>query len=231
MRLLGLLIVALPLGLVAWYYRRPDPAGRVLDPDPVPNFPAPDPVTWSTSNGTIDSGGPAPAELPAFELLPLPDWLTAAGIQVAPDPADTLTTSGGSISISQSWSTPAAGLQYAAAFAQAEQFYGLPANMLSSIAYQESRYNKNARSSMGAIGLMQFLPATARDYGIDPTDPLQSIDGAARYMRDLYKKFGSWDQALAAYNWGQGNLARKGIDAAPTETKNYLSQILARVFP
>lgn len=228
MRAVGLLLVAMPLALVAWFYRRQDPAGGLVSDAGAAMLPTM--PSWSTPAGTIASEPPAPDLLPAFELQQLPDWLTYAGIEVTSAPADTLTTYGGSISLTQNWTTPSAGLQYADAFATAEKFYGLPTNLLSAVAYQESRYNKNARSNMGAIGLMQFLPSTARDYGIDPTDPMQSIDGAARYLRDLYKKFGSWESALAAYNWGQGNLSRKGIDAAPTETKNYFSQILARVF-
>jgi len=226
MKVLGIIVAVLPLALVAWYYRRAAATdGGLVAVTDEPIYPA-----WSTPLGSISSTAPTQdysvSDAPAFELLTLPDWISGGAAEL---PADTLTTSGGSIQLTPNWQTPAAGLQYADAFFHAEQFYGLPANMLSSIAYQESRYNKNARSKAGAIGLMQFLPSTARDYGIDPTDPIASIDAAGRYMRDLYKKFGSWDQALAAYNWGQGNLAKKGLSAAPAETQNYFSQILARL--
>ena len=119
---------------------------------------------------------------------------------------------------------------FLAAFSAAESKYGLPPDILNRVAYQESRYDPNAISPAGAIGLMQFMPATAKDFGINPADPFQSIDAAGRYLSQLYKMFGSWQQALAAYNWGPGNmrkhLARHGalnVAALPDETRKYLS--------
>lgn len=140
---------------------------------------------------------------------------------------DVMTAAANAAATVRQWTTPGKGAAYAAAFDAAEVANGLPAGMLSRIAYQESRYNPAARSPAGALGLMQFMPATAAGFGIDPLDPHASIDAAGRYMKSLYAQFGTWEKALAAYNWGQGNVMRKGIDAAPTETKNYFSQILA----
>jgi len=73
------------------------------------------------------------------------------------------------------------------------------------------------------------MPATAAEMGIDPLDPFAAIDAAARYLRSLYRQTGAWDKALAAYNWGIGNVQRKGIARAPTETQNYFRQILADI--
>lgn len=104
-------------------------------------------------------------------------------------------------------------------------------NLLASMAFQESRFNPNARSRAGATGLMQFMPGTAAQYGIDPTDPNQSIDGAARMMRDLLDKYnGNTSNALAAYNWGQDNVdkwLKKGGNAAalPAETRDYIEKV------
>lgn len=119
---------------------------------------------------------------------------------------------------------------FLAAFAATESKYGLPPDMLNRVAYQESRYNPNARSAAGAIGLMQFMPATAGDFGINPLDPFQSIDAAGRYLSQLYAQFKSWPIALAAYNWGQGNmrkhLAKHGglnVASLPDETRKYLA--------
>lgn len=119
---------------------------------------------------------------------------------------------------------------YLAAFETAELKYGLPRDLLSRVAYQESRYDKDAISPVGAIGLMQFMPATAVEYGIDPRDPFQSIDAAGKYLSRLYRMFGNWSVAIAAYNWGPGNmrkhLAKHGalnIAAIPDETRKYLS--------
>jgi hypothetical protein len=126
-----------------------------------------------------------------------------------------------------SWVTPAKGKVYQAAFDAATAAYGLPAGLLSRVAYQESRYNPNAKSPAGALGLMQFMPATAKDFGLNPLDPEASIWAAAKYLKQLYNKFGNWKEALAAYNWGQGNVAKKGLEKAPTETRNYFGSILA----
>lgn len=116
------------------------------------------------------------------------------------------------------------------AFRSAESKYGLPPDLLNRVAYQESRYNPAAVSPVGAIGLMQFMPATAKDFGIDPRDPFQSIDAAGKYLSQLYKMFNNWPAAIAAYNWGPGNmrkhLAKYGklnIAAIPDETRKYLS--------
>lgn len=129
------------------------------------------------------------------------------------------------------WQPPAA---YAATIAQAEQRHAIPQNMLARLLYQECRWREDIisgrlRSPAGAIGIAQFMPATARELGIDPLDPVQAIDAAGRYLASLYRKFGTWTQALAAYNWGQGNVQRKGLGAAPAETRAYYSEILADV--
>jgi hypothetical protein len=70
---------------------------------------------------------------------------------------------------------------------------------------QESHFDPTARSAAGAIGIAQFTLATAHDYGFDPTDPVASLDGGARYMRNLNREFGyDYRKALAAYNAGPG---------------------------
>ena len=130
------------------------------------------------------------------------------------------------------WTPPAAAKPYLAAIAAAEQRYNLPTNLLARLIHQESRYRDDiitgkTKSPAGALGIAQFMPATARQFGINPLNPWESIDAAGRYLKQLYGQFGRWDKALASYNWGQGNVSRKGLDRAPTETKNYFSQILA----
>jgi len=128
----------------------------------------------------------------------------------------------------------ALGLWHAPAIADAESRYSIPTGMLERLLYQESHYRADVisgakRSSVGALGIAQFMPATAADLGIDPLDPFQAIDGAGRYLASLYRMFGNWTQALAAYNWGAGNVQRKGLTNAPAETVAYYSSILADV--
>jgi soluble lytic murein transglycosylase-like protein len=129
------------------------------------------------------------------------------------------------------WRAPA---KYASMIASAENQQGLPATMLERLLYQECRYREDiitgkVRSGAGAMGIAQFMPATAAELGIDPLDPAQAIPAAAKYLRGLFNKFGTWSEALAAYNWGQGNVQRKGLAQAPRETVNYYTQILADV--
>lgn len=126
------------------------------------------------------------------------------------------------------WRLPVRGFAYKQAFIDAEKKYSLPENILARMAYQESRFRPEIidgtlKSSAGAVGIMQIIPRWHP--GVDPYEPFGSIDYAGRYMRDLFNKFGSWRLALAAYNWGPGNVQRKGFAAAPTETQNYVNQI------
>jgi len=88
---------------------------------------------------------------------------------------------------------------------------------------QESGFNPSARSPAGATGIAQIMPATARGWGVDPTNPKQSLDAAARNMASYVRKYGSYENALRAYNAGPGAIqASKGY----AETNNYVRTIL-----
>jgi soluble lytic murein transglycosylase-like protein len=117
------------------------------------------------------------------------------------------------------------GVPYSDLFNAASQKYGIPAGLLAAVARAESGFNPNARSSAGAVGLMQFLPSTARGMGVNPLDPASAIDGAARYLTDNYKRFGSWNLALAAYNAGPGAVARYGGVPPYAETQKYVARV------
>lgn len=116
---------------------------------------------------------------------------------------------------------------YQAYLGSLEQQYGLPTGLLATQQKRESNFNPDAVSSAGAQGVAQFMPATAQQYGIDPLDPMQASQGQARMLADLAKKYnGDIPSVLAAYNWGAGNLDRKGLANAPEETRNYVSNIM-----
>lgn len=119
--------------------------------------------------------------------------------------------------------------QYDEHFAAAEQKHGLPSGLLKSIAAAESNFNPEAVSPVGAVGLMQFMPQTAKRFNIDPRDPLASIDAAGAYMRKHHDMFKDWSHATAAYNWGEGNvqkMLRGEGKTPPTETVNYVNKVL-----
>jgi len=115
---------------------------------------------------------------------------------------------------------------YEAAFTAAGAKHGVDPRLLASVARAESNFRPTAKSPAGATGLMQFMPATARSMGIDPLDPNQAIDGAARYLRQQMDKFGSVDLALAAYNAGPGAVSRFGGIPPYSETRNYVTKVL-----
>ena len=122
---------------------------------------------------------------------------------------------------------------------------GIPPE-LTWMAEVESSLNPSARSPAGAVGLFQFMPATARRFGLktapvdERRDPLKSADAAARYLRLLYGRFESWPLALAAYNAGEGRVGRalkrhrktdfeSVAPYLPTESRMYVPKVLATI--
>lgn len=146
-----------------------------------------------------------------------------AGSSIVPVPTE----------IPSSWTPPARAQPYLGAIAEAEARNGLPHNLLARQLDIESDHfsadviDGSRRGSSGEIGIGQYMPATAEAAALDPSDPFASIEQAARDDRAMFDRYGSWQAALAAYNWGSGNLDRKGIDAAPAMTVSYYTKILA----
>lgn len=112
--------------------------------------------------------------------------------------------------------------------------YGVDPGLALAVAQRESGLNPNATSSAGAQGVMQLMPATAASLGVsNPYDPTQNINAGMRYLASLISQYGGdTTKALAAYNWGPGNLnnaiAAYGgnwLSAAPAETQNYVAAI------
>jgi soluble lytic murein transglycosylase-like protein len=104
--------------------------------------------------------------------------------------------------------------------------YGLPKALVRSVMSAESGLQPNALSPKGAIGLMQLMPGTAQELGVDPRDPAQNVDAGVRYLRQLLEKYdgGLW-HALAAYNAGPGAVDKyKGVPPF-RETIQYIGTI------
>jgi soluble lytic murein transglycosylase-like protein len=118
---------------------------------------------------------------------------------------------------------------YTAEVEQAAQRYGIEAALLHAVIAVESAYNARARSSRGAAGLMQLMPATARRYGVaDVFDPAENVRAGAHYLRDLLKLFDNdLRLALAAYNAGEAAVIKYGRRIPPfRETVAYVPAVV-----
>lgn len=120
--------------------------------------------------------------------------------------------------------------KFASAIAAAAQAHGVPGALLHAVIEAESNYNANAVSPKGAVGLMQLMPTTARQYGVaDSRDPVANIAGGARYLKDLLAMFNNdLTMAVAAYNAGPQSVIRNGNAVPPyRETRRYVPKVLS----
>lgn len=159
------------------------------------------------------------------EPAPVPTPAPAPLVNSTPSPLIQKTT----------WALPASAAPYFSDIKYAEYLNGIPSGLLGRLLYQESRFRPDiisgaTKSSAGAVGIAQIVQRWHPD--VDPTDPKASISYAGRYLAKLKKQFGDWQTALAAYNWGWGNVSKAQqeygaawLSYAPTETQNYVSQI------
>ena len=121
-----------------------------------------------------------------------------------------------------------------------------PPSLVKAVMKVESGGKQEAVSSKGARGLMQLMPATARDLGVDAKDPKQNVEGGSRYLQQQLNEFGSEELALAAYNWGPLNIKRamakvraegkrptwvniKAYVKVPKETREYVDKVLSLI--
>lgn len=109
--------------------------------------------------------------------------------------------------------------------------FGVDRNLVDAVAWQESRYNPRARSTAGALGVMQLMPGTARQLGVhNPHDVEQNVVGGTAYLRQQLERFGNnVPLALAAYNAGPGAVTKYGGIPPYRETQNYVRQIMQRL--
>ena len=113
-------------------------------------------------------------------------------------------------------------------FQQASNTYGVDVEFLKAVAKAESNFNPNAKSSAGAMGVMQLMPASAETLGVkDPYNAYENIMGGAKMLSGLLAKYnGDKSLALAAYNAGSGNVAKYGGIPPFAETQNYVQKVL-----
>ena len=112
-------------------------------------------------------------------------------------------------------------------FDEAARTYNVPKNLIKAIAKAESDFRPDATSKAGAQGIMQLMPATARELGVtDAYDPYQNIMGGTKYISQMHAKYdGNVSLALAAYNAGSNNVAKYGGIPPFKETQNYVVKV------
>ena len=119
---------------------------------------------------------------------------------------------------------------YAAKVAELAARFDLSPALLEAVVWQESRWRANAVSPVGARGLAQLMPGTAREMGVDASDPYANLEGGARYLREQLDRFdGDLEKALAAYNAGPGRVIDAGGIPRIRETQTYVASIMGRL--
>lgn len=130
-------------------------------------------------------------------------------------------------SVPQSAPTPLAPAHVEALIAQAAEAHDVDADLVRAVIKVESAYKTKARSRKGAMGLMQLMPATAREYGVrDAYDPAENINAGVKHLRSLLDEF-DVPLALAAYNAGQGTVRKYGGIPPYSETRSYVRKVMS----
>lgn len=110
---------------------------------------------------------------------------------------------------------------------------GIDGNLFVKQIDAESKFNPSAISPAGAVGIAQFLPTTAASHGVNPYDPISSLNGAARLMAQYVNKYGDYQHALAAYNCGEICLEKAEQNCQyyywclPLETEHYINEVMS----
>jgi cell wall-associated NlpC family hydrolase len=166
-----------------------------------------------------------------------PGHQTVAGLSPLPGSASPVTVGGGgplgvadALATNTSYATTAPSgereRRYHPLFVTIGQQRGIDPALLAAVAQTESGFRADAVSSAGAQGLMQFMPATAAEMGVDPWDPASAIDGAARYLLRSLDEFDTVEEAIASYNAGRGAVSRYGGIPPFAETQRYVEKVL-----
>lgn len=137
-------------------------------------------------------------------------------------------TDAGALDAVQGSTRPSPADRIATSIQAAAARYDLPTGLIHSVIRAESNFQPQAVSRAGAQGLMQLMPGTAEELGVeDPFDIEQNIDGGARYLRQMLDRFGGdVKQALAAYNAGPGTVMRYNGNVPYAETRDYVQKVL-----
>jgi len=126
--------------------------------------------------------------------------------------------------------TPAGPAELAALITETARRHGVDPELVRAVVSVESAFHPDAVSPKGAQGLMQLMPSTARSLGVtDALDPASNVEGGTRFLRALIDRYhGDVKRALAAYNAGEGAVARHGGIPPYPETRAYVEKVLER---
>lgn len=121
-------------------------------------------------------------------------------------------------------------VEFSAKVHELSRRFDLSPTLIEALVWQESRWRVNAVSPVGARGLAQLMPGTAREMGVNPDDPFANLEGGARYLREQLDRFdGDLEKALAAYNAGPGRVIRANGIPRIRETQEYVAAIIGRL--
>ncbi len=170
--------------------------------------------------GLLAALGPAPVAPPASSASFSQALQTAQAAPVATAAATVPVSGAGGVG---------GAVPFAAEIEAAASRHGVDPALLKALIRQESGFDPNAQSPAGAVGLTQLMPGTAAALGVrDPRDPVQAIEGGAKYLAEQLRRFGGDEaKALAAYNAGPGAVQRHGGVPPYAETRQYVQRVLA----
>lgn len=127
-------------------------------------------------------------------------------------------------------SAAAVPVAYQAKVAELSARFDLSPALIEALVWQESRWRSGAVSPVGARGLAQLMPGTARELGVNSADPFANLEGGARYLRQQMDRFGGdVEKSLAAYNAGPGRVIKSGGVPRIRETQGYVAAIMGRL--
>jgi soluble lytic murein transglycosylase-like protein len=173
----------------------------------------------------------APARADVLEVSPgRAHWVAgnAPNASTVSQQRDRTSLAGGIIT--SSGNTVAVPPIYSAKVQELAARFDLSPALIEALVWQESRWQADARSPVGARGLAQLMPGTAKDLGVDPADPLSNLEGGARYLRQMLDRFdGDLEKALAAYNAGPGRVEQADGIPAIRETRSYVASVMGRL--
>ena len=169
-------------------------------------------------------------------------WIAGAQAAAQPPSDTTFVKAGEAIELPADYPVPAQAIAdpamhaagvpglYAAKVHELARRFDLSPALIEALVWQESRWRADAVSPVGARGLAQLMPGTARELGVDPGDPFANLEGGARYLREQLDRFdGDLEKALAAYNAGPGRVERANGIPNIRETKTYVAAIMGRL--